>query len=118
MIEVTCGYMTVTSLFTDFRRGELAYREWIPYEYSTGIMYYIIYFRQLISLTAASVVNVAYDCLICGLLLHIYCQIEILECRLKKCLRDGRNLGECVYQHNRIYESVFLYFMRTKYSFS
>ncbi|XP_025265987.1 odorant receptor Or1-like isoform X1 [Camponotus floridanus] len=108
MIEVTCGYMTVTSLFTDFRRGELAYREWIPYEYSSGIMYYIIYFRQLISLTAASVVNVACDCLICGLLLHIYCQIEILECRLKKCLRDGGNLGECVYQHNRIYEFAYI----------
>lgn len=111
MIEVTCAFMNLTSLFTTFRRGELAYREWIPYEYSSGIMYYIIYFRQLISLTAASIVNVACDCLICGLLLHIYCQIEILECRLKKCLRDGGNLGECVRQHNRIYESVFLQYI-------
>ncbi|CAL1676378.1 unnamed protein product [Lasius platythorax] len=106
-VEVTCGCMTLTSLFTDFRRGDLAYREWIPYEYSSSIMYYIIYFRQLISLTAASIVNIACDCLICGFLLHIYCQIEILECRLKKCLRDRGNLGECIHQHNRIYKFAY-----------
>ncbi|CAL1676375.1 unnamed protein product [Lasius platythorax] len=106
-VEVTCGCMTLTSLFTDFRRGDLAYREWIPYEYSSSIMYYIIYFRQLISLTAASIVNVACDCLICGFLLHIYCQFEILECRLKKCLRDRGNLGECIHQHNCIYKFAY-----------
>ncbi|XP_072753264.1 odorant receptor Or1-like isoform X2 [Anoplolepis gracilipes] len=115
MIEGTCGCMTLTSLFTDLRKGDLAYREWIPYEYSSNIMYYIIYFRQLISLTAASVVNVACDCLICGLLLHIYCQIEILECRLKKCLRDQGNLSECVYQHNHIYK--FAYMVNDKFKF-
>ncbi|XP_029665545.1 putative odorant receptor 85d [Formica exsecta] len=108
MIETTCTCMNISSFFTDFRRGNLAYREWIPYEYSSGIMFYIIYFRQLISLTAASVVNVACDCLICGLLLHIYCQIEILQCRLKKCLRGRGNLGECVHEHNHIYKFAYM----------
>lgn len=109
MIETTCACMILTSLFTDFRRGDLTYRAWIPYDYSSGIMYYITYFHQLISLTAASIVNVACDSLMCGLLLHIYCQIEILECRLKKCLRDRGNFGECVQEHDLIYKSVFLY---------
>ncbi|KAF3054555.1 Odorant receptor 021 [Nylanderia fulva] len=104
LIELTCGCMNLSSFFTDFRKGTLAYREWVPYEYSTNIMYYVIYFRQLISLQAASIVNVACDCLICALLLHIYCQIKILECRLKKCLRNQGNLGECVHQHNHIFK--------------
>ncbi|XP_012528081.1 odorant receptor Or1 [Monomorium pharaonis] len=104
LIETVCGFMNLMSLLTDFRRGNLAYREWIPYAWSDTV-YYFTYFRQLISLTVASIVNVACDILIWGLLMHIYCQIEILECRVKKSLRDDRrDLGECVRQHNDIYK--------------
>lgn len=99
--------MNLTSLFTDFRKGKLTYREWIPSEYYDTV-YYFTYFRQLISLTVASIVNVACDIIICGLLVHIYCQIEILECRVKKSLRDQGDLGECVRQHDRIYKLVFI----------
>ncbi|XP_011050408.1 PREDICTED: uncharacterized protein LOC105143655 [Acromyrmex echinatior] len=106
LIETTCGCMNLTSLFTDFRQGNLAYREWILFEWSDTV-YYFTYFRQLMSLTAASIVNVACDIMICGLLLHIYCQIEILECRVRKSLRSRGDLGECVRQHDHIYKSVF-----------
>jgi len=99
--------MNLTSLFTDFRQGNLAYREWILFEWSDTV-YYLIYFRQLMSLTAASIVNVACDIMICGLLLHIYCQIEILECRVRKSLRNRGDLGECVRQHDHIYKLVFI----------
>ncbi|XP_070156630.1 odorant receptor 94a-like isoform X2 [Polyergus mexicanus] len=108
MLETTCTCMNISSFFTHFRRGNFAYREWMPYEYSSSIMFCIIYFRQLISLTAGCIVNVACDCLICGLLLHIYCQIEILECRLKKCLRRRGNLAECIHQHHRIYKFAYM----------
>ncbi|XP_070156659.1 odorant receptor Or1-like [Polyergus mexicanus] len=108
MIEGTCTCMNISSFFTHLRRGNLAYREWIPYEYSSNIMFYIIYFRQLISLTAAAVVNVACDCLINAMMLHIYCQIELLECRLKKCLRGRVNFGECVYHHDHIYKFAYM----------
>ncbi|KAL6267820.1 hypothetical protein P5V15_000892 [Pogonomyrmex californicus] len=114
MIETTCACMNLTSLFTDFRKGDLAYREWLPYECS-GVIYYLIYFRQIISLTAASIVNVACDVTICGLLLHIYCQIEMLECRLKKSLRNRSDLGECARQHDRIYK--FAYMINEKFKF-
>lgn len=107
MIEITCACMGLTSLMTEFRNGNLAYREWIPYDYSSDIILFCItYFHQTISLTAASIVNVACDNMICGLLLHICCQIEILECRLKKYLRNQSDFGECVHLHNRIYKSV------------
>ncbi|XP_018337033.1 PREDICTED: uncharacterized protein LOC108745393 [Trachymyrmex septentrionalis] len=104
-VEITCGCMNLTSLLMDFRQGNLAYREWIPFEWSDTV-YYLTYFRQLMSLTAASIVNVACDIMICGLLLHIYCQIEILECRVRKSLRNRGDLGECVRQHDHIYKNI------------
>ncbi|KAL0116264.1 hypothetical protein PUN28_011240 [Cardiocondyla obscurior] len=113
LIELTCGFMNLTSLFTDFQKGKLAYREWIPYE--SDAVFYFTYFRQLISLTVASIVNVACDIMIWGLLVHIYCQIEILECRVKKSLRGQGDLGECIRQHNRIYK--FAYTMNEKFRF-
>ncbi|EFN80978.1 Putative odorant receptor 71a, partial [Harpegnathos saltator] len=82
----------------------LAYREWLPYDYSSNILFCVTYFHQMISLTAASIVNVACDNIICGLLLHICCQIEILECRLKKSLHNQTDFGECVLLHNHIYK--------------
>ncbi|XP_011882839.1 PREDICTED: odorant receptor Or1-like [Vollenhovia emeryi] len=112
LVEMTCGCMNLTSLFTDFRKGNLAYREWIPYECSDTV-YYFTYFRQLISLTVGSIVNVAWDITICGFLMHIYCQIEILECRVKKSLRNRDDLGECVHQHNHIYK--FAHIMNEKF---
>ncbi|XP_011050407.1 PREDICTED: odorant receptor Or1-like [Acromyrmex echinatior] len=111
-VEITCGCMNLTSLLTDFRQGNLAYREWIPFEWSDTV-YYFTYFRQLMSLTAASIVNVACDIIICGLLLHIYCQIEILEYRVRKSLRSRGDLGECVRQHGHIYK--FAYTLNEKF---
>lgn len=107
LVVVTCVCINLTSLFTNFRKGDLTYREWTPYEYSHG-MYYITYFRQLISLTTAGIVNVACDCIICGLLMHICCQIDILKCRLRKALHNRNDFNECVRQHDRIFKSVFL----------
>ncbi|EFN77198.1 Putative odorant receptor 71a, partial [Harpegnathos saltator] len=88
---------------------------WLPYNYSSDILFYVTYFHQLISLTAASIVNVACDNIICGLLLHICCQIEILECRLKKSLHNQSDFGESVHVHNHIYK--FACAMNEKFRF-
>ncbi|XP_011261393.3 odorant receptor 46a-like isoform X1 [Camponotus floridanus] len=107
LVETTCACIALTSLFTDFRKGNLTYREWTPYNYSE-VVFYVIYARQLISSMFGSIVNVACDTLICGLLLHVCCQIEILECRLKKISLDRNNLRECVYQHDNIFKFAFM----------
>lgn len=108
MVETTCTCMCLTSLLTEFRKGNLTYREWLPYDYSSDTyLFYVTYFHQLISLTVASLVNVACDNIICGLLLHICGHIEILECRLKKSLRNQYDFGECVRLHDSIYKLVF-----------
>ncbi|EZA58607.1 hypothetical protein X777_14774 [Ooceraea biroi] len=109
LVEVTLGCFAMTSLLTDFRKGNLTYREWTPYNYSETV-FYVIYIRQLISATMGSLVNVACDSLICGFVLHICCQIEILECRLRKIALDQKNLriGECVRQHDCIFKFAFM----------
>ncbi|XP_039309008.1 odorant receptor 46a-like isoform X2 [Solenopsis invicta] len=108
LVETTCACITVTSLFTVFKKGNLTYRAWLPYDYySSTIVFCLTYIHQLISLTAGSLVNVACDSLICGLLAHICCQIEILECRLSKVSNNHETLRDCVRHHNSILEFAF-----------
>ncbi|XP_012531586.1 odorant receptor 46a [Monomorium pharaonis] len=108
LVESTCACIVLTSLFTNFRKGNLTYREWTPYNYTSEVLFCFIYSRQLISATVGSIVNIGCDSLICGLLLHICCQIEILECRLKKISNDQNNLRECVRQHNCIFKFAIM----------
>lgn len=108
LVEATCACIALTSLFTDFRRGNLTYREWLPFNYTSKTVFCVMYVRQLMSTAFGATVNVACDSLICGLLLHICCQIEILECRLRKMSLGRSNLSECVRQHDRIFKLVSL----------
>lgn len=94
------------SLLTDFRRKKLTYREWVPYDYSSYITYSLTYTQQMLSTFHCASVNVACDTLLCGFLMHICCQIEILEYRLKNILDNQFTLGYCVYHHNRILQLV------------
>nr|XP_012230269.1 PREDICTED: odorant receptor 49b-like [Linepithema humile] len=105
LVESTCICITMTSLLMEFRKGHLTYRAWIPYNYhSSTIIFCLTYAHQLISLTAGSLVNVACDSLICGLLVHICCQFEILEYRLNKISKDSEVLRDCVRHHDSIFE--------------
>lgn len=106
LIEVTCTCIMLTSLLTDFRKGNLTYREWSPYNYTSKTVYRVIYARQLMGATLGATANIACDSLICGLLVHICCQIEILECRLRKISLGRAKLSECVRQHDLIFELV------------
>ncbi|XP_067207943.1 odorant receptor 46a-like isoform X2 [Linepithema humile] len=108
LVEATCACTALISLLTDFRKGKLTYREWTPYNYSSKVVFSIIYARQLISSTFGSMVNVACDSLICGLLLHVCCQLEILEYRLNKISLGQNKLRECVRQHAHIFKFAFM----------
>ena len=106
MIGTTCSFIALMSLFTDFRHKRLTYREWVPYNYSSYMTYYFTYAQQMISTFHCASVNVACDTLLCGLLMHICCQLEILEYRLKNISNNEFTLGFCVRHHNRILELV------------
>ncbi|XP_077264607.1 odorant receptor 10-like isoform X6 [Temnothorax americanus] len=83
-------------------------QEWTPYNYTSEVVFCVIYARQLVCTFFGSMVNVACDSLICGLLLHVCCQIEILECRLKKISLGQNNLRECVRQHDCIFKFALM----------
>ncbi|XP_024880048.1 odorant receptor 46a-like isoform X2 [Temnothorax curvispinosus] len=96
--------LILTSLLTDFRHRKLTYRGWIPYDYSSYATFCFTYAVQVLSTFHCIVVNVACDTLLCGFLMHICCQIEILEYRLTKFLCNQFSLGYCIRHHNRIFE--------------
>ncbi|XP_036140054.1 odorant receptor Or1 [Monomorium pharaonis] len=104
LVETTCLSVAVTSLLTEFRKGNLTFRGWLPFNYSSPLLFPIVYAHQLISFTMGSVHHVACDSLICGFLVHICCQIEILEHRLRKSAHNPKSLRECVLQHNHIFK--------------
>ncbi|XP_076634650.1 uncharacterized protein LOC143348387 [Colletes latitarsis] len=99
----TC--MVATSIFADFRAGRLAYRGWIPYNYSSFHMFTITYVYQATSITVATFYNIAVDCLFSGLLIHVYCQFEILQNRLENIMKEGIDSAkQCARHHNYIYK--------------
>ncbi|XP_011050404.1 PREDICTED: odorant receptor 46a, isoform A-like [Acromyrmex echinatior] len=67
-----------------------------------------MYAHQLICLIAGGFLNIGCDTLICGLLVHICCQIEILTYRLKNIVSYSNVLRDCVYQHYHIFRLAFI----------
>ncbi|XP_018374346.1 PREDICTED: odorant receptor 4-like [Trachymyrmex cornetzi] len=104
LIASSWTFMSLMSLLTDFKHRKLTYREWVPYDYSSYMMFCVTYVHQILSTFYCASVNVACDTLICGFLMHVYCQIEILEYRLKKILSDQSILDYCVRHHNSIFQ--------------
>jgi len=118
LVATTCTFVISSSLFTDFRHKKLKYREWIPFDYSSYIIFCFAYAQQMLSACHSAIVNVAIDSLMCGFLMHICCQIEILEYRLKKILGNQLTLSYCIRHHNRIFELVIILMQENYISFS
>ncbi|XP_072753284.1 odorant receptor 43a-like isoform X2 [Anoplolepis gracilipes] len=100
--------MILISLFTDFKHGILLYKAWIPFDYSVSALFYLAYVHQIMTLTFIGLVHPTCDSFICGLLLHICCQIEILEYRLSNIANTRQSLRDCVRHHIRIFEYSYM----------
>lgn len=98
--------IVLTSVFTELSNRNLTYKAWVPFNYSYPALYFLVYTHQLIGMATSGIVNVACESVICGLLLHICCQLEILEYRLTKMAHGEEVLRDCVSHHNRIFELV------------
>ncbi|XP_067207948.1 odorant receptor 94a-like [Linepithema humile] len=105
---VTVSFIVLTSLSLNFRKRKLTYRAWLPFNYSSTTMFCLTYSHQLLSLCAGGFLNVACDTLICGLLVHISCQIEILAYRLREIMSSKNILPDCVRQHYNIFKLAFI----------
>ncbi|XP_076223413.1 odorant receptor 46a-like isoform X2 [Nomia melanderi] len=95
----------ITSLIRDTRNRVLAFRAWVPYNYSSPTLYTVTYTHQALSVTVSSLMNIAYDTLFSGLMFSIYSQLEILGHRLRNIRSDQRGTArECARHLNYIYE--------------
>ncbi|KAL0116262.1 hypothetical protein PUN28_011239 [Cardiocondyla obscurior] len=104
LVESTCVVIALTSFLTNFRTGDLTYKVWLPFNYSSSTLFPLVFTHQMISMAICALINLACDCFICGLLMHICCQIEILECRFNKS-RTWTDLRDCSLQMiDRIFE--------------
>ena len=108
LIMITYTGHVLRSLLTNFKKGQLAFRGWIPYDYSSFVLFCLTYAHQYVGLIFACLVSVACDGLIVGLLLHVCCQITILQYRLKGLINGQNTLRDCVRQHRHIIELVFV----------
>lgn len=98
----------LTSLSANFKERKLTYRAWLPFDYSSTRLFFLIYIHQFISLVTAGLLNIACDTLICGLLVHVCCQLEILTYRLKKIIFYSDILRDCIVQHYHIFRLVLI----------
>lgn len=107
LVMLTLATIILGSVHTEFTRSNLAYKAWLPFNYTRPTLFIVVYIHQMIGVTFTALMNIAYDCLIFGIILHICCQFEILEYRLTR-ITHGRNvLRDCIRHHNHIFELVF-----------
>ncbi|KAK1122367.1 hypothetical protein K0M31_009589 [Melipona bicolor] len=98
MVMLTVACMILFSFLTNFSNLELAFRAWLPFNYSVPNYYYMAYAHQIIALIGTALVNVACDVLVCGLFVHVCSQQEILKHRIKELTKQSRpDIGKVVY---------------------
>ncbi|XP_036140051.1 odorant receptor 94a [Monomorium pharaonis] len=107
-------YIALSSLSINFRNRKLIYRAWMPFDYTSTVSFCLTYIYQFISLIVATFVTIGCDTLICGLLIHICCQFEILTYRLREIISYSDVLRDCILQHYHIFRFAFI--IKTKLS--
>ncbi|CAL7950607.1 unnamed protein product [Xylocopa violacea] len=108
LVELTVLCMILSSLFTDFRDQKLAYRAWLPFDYSVLNYYYVVYAHQIVALIGTSLLNVACDVIVCGFFVHVCSQLEIFKYRLKGITRETKpDIGKIVRFHDYLYGYTF-----------
>ncbi|XP_039309016.1 odorant receptor 94a isoform X3 [Solenopsis invicta] len=112
MVTILC--IALSSLPINFRNRKLMYRAWLPFDYTSTVPFCLTYTYQLISLAVSTLITLGCNSLICGLFVHICCQIEILTYRLRKIISCSDRFHNCVLQHYNIFRLAFI--VKTKLS--
>ncbi|XP_015432301.1 PREDICTED: odorant receptor Or1-like [Dufourea novaeangliae] len=82
LVKFCIMWMFVTSS-TNYRLRKLKFRAWLPYDYSSTVLFNLTYFHQIVSALYAGLLGVSSETLYSGLLIHTHGQLELLEYRLK-----------------------------------
>ncbi|XP_050591278.1 odorant receptor 46a-like isoform X2 [Bombus affinis] len=97
--------LIVATLMTDFKFKKLAFRAWLPFDFtSSWFAFSMTFIYQFVGSMVISAGISIFDTLFAGLLLQICCQFEILVNRLHNIGGDEiQSLKHCVRHHNAIY---------------
>nr|XP_033199719.1 odorant receptor 33a-like [Bombus vancouverensis nearcticus] len=97
--------LIVATLMTDFKLKKLAFRAWLPFDFtSSWFTFSMTFIYQFVGSMVISAGISIFDTLFAGLLLQICCQFEILVNRLHNIGGDEiLSLKHCVRHHNAIY---------------
>ncbi|CAL7950595.1 unnamed protein product [Xylocopa violacea] len=99
----------ISALFTDFRHEKLKFRVWLPNCLSSPRLFTFNFVHQIVATLFSTNTNVIYDCLFSSLLIHIYCQFEILEHRMRNItINKNYSARLCAYHHDRIYKLALM----------
>ncbi|KAH0953404.1 OrE8 [Eciton burchellii] len=79
----TVTAVTIVSMF-NIIQGYLPSRIWLPYDTNIAALFWITSVQQIVSVIFATIINVATETLISGLILQTCAQIEIFQNRLQK----------------------------------
>ncbi|XP_018403369.1 PREDICTED: odorant receptor 46a-like [Cyphomyrmex costatus] len=104
LVQVTVLCIILNAIFMDFMRGNLTFKAWVPFDYTSPVIFFFVFTHQIIGMSICASINVACDNLVSGLLQEICCQLEILEYRLTKISNDQHILCNCIHHHDRIYK--------------
>ncbi|XP_015180566.1 PREDICTED: odorant receptor 67c-like [Polistes dominula] len=100
LLTLSVSYFLSTSLLTNLKNKQLTFRVWLPFDNNmNNLIFYLINVHQAIALILGAMLHVALDCLIFGFLLHVCCQIQILENRLMMISNDNKSFLRLCIRH-------------------
>ncbi|GAB1867166.1 Odorant receptor [Camponotus japonicus] len=70
--------------------GELPYRMWVPYDYTSPLLFWFTSIQEVVAVIFGTIVNVATETTVLGFCLQICAQIEILKHRLQKMMKSSK----------------------------
>lgn len=111
-------FLTMPLLTSDERR--LPCKVYLPYSIATLVPYVLTYLQQVVVFTYGIIINVSFDSLVYGLIIHTCGQIELLCHRLTETFKFFRDMdeerktdaaensfiAECVIHHILIYNII------------
>lgn len=80
---------TIIGGMLNILEGQLPYRTWVPYDYTSPLLFWFTSIQELVAIIFGTIVNVATETTVLGFCLQICAQIEILKHRLQRMMKSS-----------------------------
>ncbi|XP_076377271.1 odorant receptor 46a-like isoform X3 [Megalopta genalis] len=102
LVQASMMLVWVSTPIMESKNRKLPFRAWIPYNYSSATLYMVTYLYQYVTLTLDTMMHIGCDSLFSGLLICVYCQLEILKHRLQNIKNDQNSFASKLSRSFRI----------------